>query len=73
MQVLNYDFGISKTDWKNIEVYRDEDGFPYVLHKGKRLYYKKGASDKKTETVCSGSAIRIGFSASSEFTEPGSI
>ena len=46
MQVLNYDFGISKTAWKNIEVYRDEDGFPYVLHKGKRLYYKKGASDK---------------------------
>lgn len=36
-----YDY-IKEYDETSIPVYRDDDGYPYVLHKGKRLYGKRG-------------------------------
>lgn len=41
----------SKYDWRRITVYHDDDGYPYVMHYGKRLYWKKDMTNDAVKKV----------------------
>jgi len=40
LEVIPYDF-TKKYDYRSIKVIRDKDGYPYTMHKGKKLYGRK--------------------------------
>ena len=48
MTFLPYDYP-ERAGRKKIRVYRDEDGYPYVIRNNHRLYYKKDWSEKRCQ------------------------
>lgn len=44
LEIIPYDF-CKKYDYHDIKVYRDTDGYPFVIHNGKKLYGRKDDSD----------------------------
>lgn len=40
-----------KYDWKTIDVYHDDDGYPYVLHLGKKLFFRKDMTNDSVKKL----------------------